>query len=790
MLSRTNAVINRQTGQIIVQTPLPPINCLALEGGGSRCAAYPGFYKVLYRCGLMHQVQHVAGSSGGAICALAIALGYDPEDAEAIMLGLNMERFLEGSHSWFSSSGLYAKGRLALSILSSTNYSLSSGNEFLRWLESIVEKKLGKKDATFADLAKLAGGNGRGPASKFKYLYITGTNLSLALPECVYFSHETTPNMPLALAVRISASFPFVFEPVLWQGEWYSDGGLIRVLPTKLFDDKRFLPRGYGFTEKGVNPGVLAIKVDSQDEIDQVLWGIFKEVDLKSASEVMAALYNALSQNTDIDEIREARMTIALPDNNIGVLDFSVNQNGKISLISSAERETQNFVENYFNSAYEVLAHTGIRPWLDSLSLEELDDVLAVYESMRSQLPGSSAERIADDERQTPDHHTPTQTQLDEYISYIESYFRYRRLVKRFPDYQFTLKTPDFHINISPLPAERRDWNEHIEKQMIGKLKHVISQIEELESRIESLDHEFIDLPELTDKTPLHDVHFENIQALTTLVEYQRILKEEKKDLEIKLGIFDRRKVIYCKEKSLRYASFIQKINPMLTSNSIPEELKALRFDHYPIFMYESCGYTQRGISMMDLHDETDRQLYIIGALLFLEHKKSKNKTMFVELYREFVSSKHPLPKSLKSLGKILQADGVELFVMAYRLEELLHYFESRDKPKVAPSLCLDVLFAAEKPKKARGSTSQPDQTRDVPMRHLVRVNSIFSNTSDHTASRQSALSSAQGRGEEKVIHDAKSYLNMLSIMAQPHKDERSGGGSCGRNGSGGPSWI
>lgn len=815
MLGRINAVVNRQTGQIIVQTPLAPINCISLEGGGSRCAGYPGFYKVLHRCGLMREVDHIAGSSGGAICALAIALGYEPEAAEAIMMDLNMERFLEGRHSWLSSSGLYAKGRLALSILNSTTYSLSSGNEFLRWLESIVEKRLGKKDATFADLAALIKEQGADSDRKLKYLYVTGTNLSLALPECEYFSHETTPDMPLALSVRISASFPFVFDPVMWNGKWYSDGGLIRVLPTKIFDDARFLPPGYHFTEKGVNPGVLAVKVDSQDEIDQVLWGIAKEVELKSASEVMSALYNALSQNTDTDEIREARMTIALPDNNIGVLDFSVNQDGKISLISTAERVTQDFVDNHFNGAYDIKVYAGIRAWLDALSLEEIDDVIAIYENMRLRAvsattypvishalisnPVTSDPVISDPvisdqtsivaHTETDPNH-PSIPQLQAYIRFLESYFNYRRMIKRYPQCQFDLKVPDQHINISPYSTERGNWFEYVEKELRYKLNHVSELLEILEGRIIALDHEFTELPDVTDKTPLHDPeYFENIQALTTLIDYRRVLFEEKKDLEIKLGIFDKSKVNYLVESSQRYAVFMKKLDPVINSNSIPPELKALRFDHYPIVMYASSGYTQRGIGMLDLHDEQDRKLYIISALLFLTYKKSRHKKLLIDLYGEFVSADLPLPKNLKELGAVTKVKGLELYVMAYRLEELLHYFEYRFNPKETPSVQLDTLFSARLPQRPKKATTTENPECCVPMRHIVRVHSIFSTTDQSSPLSTGPSSSRRETVEELAMSNAKSYYQFLSRMSRQNNDNNAQSDKAGAMSGLSPGW-
>jgi len=325
MTTKPNAIINPQTNKIIVQKPMPPVTSVALEGGGSRCLAFLGAIIVLKRNRVFDQLLRVSGSSGGAIGALGIALDFGIEEIKEIMLSLNLENFLEGQQHLISqANGLWAIGKTLWSLYCKESHCISSGNEFLKWIELQVAKKLDHPQATFGDLAKrIEDDIAKYGKSNLKYLYVTGTNISLEMPECEHFSHETTPDMPIALAIRISSSLPFVFEPVKWNNHLYSDGGLMQNLPT-IFDERRFIPEGYDFTDKGMNPAVLAIKVDSQNEINQELWNIVKEVDLKTAGQVVTAIYNALSQNTDLKEIREARMVLALPDNKKSPIDFSV----------------------------------------------------------------------------------------------------------------------------------------------------------------------------------------------------------------------------------------------------------------------------------------------------------------------------------------------------------------------------------------------------------------------------------------------------------------------------------
>jgi predicted acylesterase/phospholipase RssA len=85
------------------------------------------------------------------------------------------------------------------------------------------------KMVTFSDLAILH----RLAPEKFKLLTITGWNASLNRSE--YFDAKRTPDMPIAYAVRISASLPFNFQDVIYQGSVYQDGGLGSSMPTEVF---------------------------------------------------------------------------------------------------------------------------------------------------------------------------------------------------------------------------------------------------------------------------------------------------------------------------------------------------------------------------------------------------------------------------------------------------------------------------------------------------------------------------------------------------------------------------
>jgi NTE family protein len=115
-------------------------------------------------------------------------------------------------------------------------YGWYSSEYFYRWLRGKIEEKftLGKDKYTFADFK----------AEGFPGLYVVGADVS---SHCTrVFSAESTPDVEVALAVRISMSIPLFFEsikfdyPGLGQAHIFADGGTMRNYPITMFDDPQY----------------------------------------------------------------------------------------------------------------------------------------------------------------------------------------------------------------------------------------------------------------------------------------------------------------------------------------------------------------------------------------------------------------------------------------------------------------------------------------------------------------------------------------------------------------------
>ena len=193
---------------------------LVFEGGGVKGIAYVGAMQVLSQRGLLDGIQRVGGTSAGAINALIFSLGYDIRTQRDILDSTDFREFMDDSFGMIRDVRRLAK-----------DFGWHKGDFFSGWIGKLVQDRLGKANATFADLKK----------ANLPALYVLGTNLSTGYGET--FSAERHADMPLVTAVRISMSIPLFFAAMRYgaRSDVYVDGGVMLNYPVKLFDRQRYI---------------------------------------------------------------------------------------------------------------------------------------------------------------------------------------------------------------------------------------------------------------------------------------------------------------------------------------------------------------------------------------------------------------------------------------------------------------------------------------------------------------------------------------------------------------------
>jgi NTE family protein len=193
-----------------------PFRNLVLEGGGVKGIAYAGAFKALDEQGILDKLGPIAGTSAGAITATLVALRYTPDQIQTLVSKLDFKRFEDGG-----ATGIF---RLF------ERFGYYRGNYVLSLMRCLIGNKAKSPRATFQDLQ----------AQGFRDLHVFSTDLSTG--QSVEFSAAKTPNVEVALAVRMSMSIPLFFASVDFKPpggslpDVFVDGGVVRNYAIDAFD--------------------------------------------------------------------------------------------------------------------------------------------------------------------------------------------------------------------------------------------------------------------------------------------------------------------------------------------------------------------------------------------------------------------------------------------------------------------------------------------------------------------------------------------------------------------------
>ena len=318
---------------------------LVLEGGGVRGLAYAGVFSVLEQKGILQQVEKVGGSSAGSIAGMLVSIGYNAAEIDGLMLDLPVQKFKDGY------GGLVGKYKRL-----KTDFGIFKGDAFEKWLQQLVAHKTGNRFLTFEQLHQLHLQN-----SLYKDLYCTGTNLSKQQLEI--FSYQTTPDMPVALAVRISGGVPLYFEPVALDNQlnkikksdsvsfvnYYVDGGMLCNYPISMFDSCENGGANPLFCDKvKFNNQTIGIKLERPQQIDSLHQNSIRipAYDIDKFSGYLAAFSNLLMETLSRKYPgleNEKGRTIYVSQGNISSRVKRTKQQDKLLLYENGVKAANNF---------------------------------------------------------------------------------------------------------------------------------------------------------------------------------------------------------------------------------------------------------------------------------------------------------------------------------------------------------------------------------------------------------------------------------------------------------------
>lgn len=280
---------------------------LVFDGGGARGIAFIGCIKALEEQNMMQDIKKIIGTSVGAIIATAVAIGYTSEEMKDILMTKDFTDFQDNSRYLIINALQFIK-----------NYGYYRGNNFLTWIELVIETKTKNKNITFKKIYE----------QYDKELIIVGTCVNRG--QAVYFNHKNYPDMMVKDAIRISGSIPFYFDAIKFRDEIYIDGGISDSYPFGYFDNDL---ETLGFKLKFK---LIDFKEDKSHS-ERIFW--IKDYIINLTKTILTRL-----ENIHVKDYYW-KNTILIDALDVGITEFDISREKKQSLIDKGYETTLKFLD-------------------------------------------------------------------------------------------------------------------------------------------------------------------------------------------------------------------------------------------------------------------------------------------------------------------------------------------------------------------------------------------------------------------------------------------------------------
>jgi NTE family protein len=330
-----------------------PFKNLVFQGGGVKSFAYHGALRVLDEKKILQQIERVAGTSAGALVALLLSFRLDIEDTIELIKKIDYSKIpvvKKTSDPETPSPGVNIISR----ELDRLQGGMDAVNRLFRsygWyasvnLSQILEDLIGSycqgnSRATFADFESYG----------FRELHVIATNISKH--QVADFSARTTPDVAVADALLMSASYPLYFEALRFdgsdfgQGDYYVDGGILNNYPLHIFDGPAFAEESRHYMH-GVNWETLGCRLFTPREcpdLSRPITGLISYLDhlFDAIVEAQAIPF----ENSLIDQLR----SISISNCCVGTTDVNIKPETSdpkyIELVNAGEAAAREYLEKY-----------------------------------------------------------------------------------------------------------------------------------------------------------------------------------------------------------------------------------------------------------------------------------------------------------------------------------------------------------------------------------------------------------------------------------------------------------
>ena len=369
---------------------------LVFEGGGAKGILFVGAMQELEDRG--HSFDRLLGTSAGAITATLLAAGYSSDE----MLEVLSEKKANGDHVFTDFLGEpegFTEAELEdsaiMEVLRNLDIPLVPDrveNKFDQWLvEAMAKNERTRHLFSFVERGgwysankfvswlenKLNSGTYQGKARDFgsmtlkQFFDATETELSLVVTDVsasnlLVLNHRTAPECPVAWAVRMSMSIPFIWPEVVWEAEWGTylkrditghlivDGGVLSNFPVELLISE--LPYVKDIMGDKKSESILGFLIDESMPLEDNMLQSFsikeriKEIDPYQIKTVARTIRLLNTMNTAHDKMvidAFKHLVVRLPAYGYGTTEFNMSDERRDALVRAGRFMTKRHFSRY-----------------------------------------------------------------------------------------------------------------------------------------------------------------------------------------------------------------------------------------------------------------------------------------------------------------------------------------------------------------------------------------------------------------------------------------------------------
>lgn len=266
---------------------------IIFSGGGVKGIVYVGVIQALEEHNIIKNINTFVGTSIGSFIISMYLLGYNGQEMYDFITNFDLSRL---------------KCTNILSFFE--HYGLDKGEGLEYVLKRLIVARGHDENITLKELFYI---------TKTKFIITTVCLNSL---EICYMTHENYPDLELYKAVRMSSSIPIFYTPVIYEDQYYIDGGCMDNYPMNLF--KNNLEEVLGFYILSNN-----VYMKNIDNLEQYILRIIC----------------SLIEGNDMNCIRAYKdYTVSLFIDNISSIDFNLTKEQIINIITLGYDQTKQYI--------------------------------------------------------------------------------------------------------------------------------------------------------------------------------------------------------------------------------------------------------------------------------------------------------------------------------------------------------------------------------------------------------------------------------------------------------------